>query len=175
MYVKTKEQAGRTLFYLCIPEQGGGGGRSWKAVEYSVCVGDSLDLGAARWVEILRSSPVFRSVSPGAVLGVLEQYVAGHGLAPEILDGLRDAAREAGRKSRRRAQGERRSEEDERIGALRVLGLPPGSTDDEIESAFRRAARRHHPDVGGDSEKFRAVVDARNRLLGRSPRPSETA
>jgi len=175
VFVKTKERAGRTLFYLCIPENGGSGGRSWKAVEYSVCLGETLDLSGAQWVEILRSSPTFRSVSLEAVLDVFERYVAGHGLSPEILDGLREAARDAGRKSRRRALGERRSQEEARVSALRLLGLPPGSSDEEIESAFRRAARRHHPDVGGDSAKFRAIVDARNMLLGRNTRQGEPA
>lgn len=175
MFVKTKERAGRTVFYLCIPEQGGGGGRSWKSVEYSVCLGESLDMSGAQWAQILRSSPVFRAISLEAVLGVFEQYVASRGLSPEILDGLREAAHEASRKSRRRSHGERRSDEDARVGALRLLGLPPGSSDEEIESAFRKAARRHHPDVGGDSAKFRAIVDARNFLLGRRPRLGESA
>lgn len=178
MFVKTKERAGRTVFFLCIPEQGGSGGRSWKAVEYSVCLGESIDLSAARWVEILRSSPTFRSVSLEAVLGAMEQYVAARGLAPEILAGLREAVRagsERKRKSHRRVHGERRSEEDARTAALRLLGLAPGSSDQEIETAFRRAARRHHPDVGGDPEKFRSLVDARNFLLGRDTRVGETA
>jgi DnaJ family protein A protein 2 len=64
-------------------------------------------------------------------------------------------------------RSERRSQEDEYTKALRLLGLAPGSSDDQIESAFRKAARRHHPDVGGDPEKFRELVDARNLLSTR--------
>lgn len=175
MLIKTKERAGHTVFFLCIPEQGGTGGRSWKAVEYSVCLGETLGLSSRRWVDVLRASPVFRSVSLEAVLQVVEQYVSAHGLPPEILDGLREAARNSKRKSHRRGHGERRSDEDARVSALRLLGLPPGSSNEEIESAFRRAARRYHPDVGGDPAKFRSIVNARNLLLGRDTRIGESA
>ncbi|HVB35332.1 MAG TPA: DnaJ domain-containing protein [Patescibacteria group bacterium] len=177
MFVKTKERAGRTVYFLCIPEDGGNGARSWKAVEYSVCLGETFDLSGTQWVEILHASPVLRSVSLEAVLAVVEQYVSAHGLASGILDGLRAAVHEPKqqKKSRRRAHGERRSQEDARTTALRLLGLPPGSSEVEIESAFRRAALRHHPDVGGDPEKFRSIVDARDLLLGRGPRVSEPA
>lgn len=176
MFIKTKERAGRTVYFLCIPEQGGSGGRSWKAVEYSVSLGETLGLTSAEWVEILRASPIFRSVALDDVLGVLEQYVAAHGLSADILAGLREAAHHAKqKKASRRGLGERRSEEEERVKALRLLGLPPGSSDDQIESAFRRAARRHHPDVGGDATKFRAILEARNLLLGRSSGMGEPA
>jgi hypothetical protein len=169
MYVKTKEIAGHKLFYLCLAGSGGTGDRAWKAVEYSVCLGGTLNLSAARWAEILRGSPDFRTVRFPDVLLVMEQYVSGHGLRPEILQGLREAAHGTWQqKARRAASSDRRGPEDMRTKALRLLGLEPGSSTDEIESAFRRAARRHHPDVGGDPEEFRAIVDARNFLLGRT-------
>ena len=51
-----------------------------------------------------------------------------------------------------------------------VLGVNTSSTDKEIKSAYRRLAKKHHPDVrstGGDTsnydpdvEKFRDVVEA---------------
>ena len=166
MFVKTKERGGRTYFYLCIAEGGGNGGRSWKAVEYSVGLGETLNLTSTRWVEILRGSPDFRSVALENVLEVVEEYARKHGLHSEILAGLREAVREPGRQSHRSGLSERRSQQDEYASALRALGLNPGASNDEIESAFRRAARRHHPDVGGESARFRALVDARNLLLG---------
>ncbi len=169
MYVKTKEIAGHKFFYLCVAESGGSGGRGWKSVEYSVCLGDTLDLSSVRWTDILRGSPDFRTVSLADLLVALEQYVSEHGLQPEILEGLREAARGARqRKTRRNAQSDRRGQEDLRTRALRLLEIEPGSSNDEIESAFRKAARKHHPDVGGDPERFRAIVDARNLLLGRA-------
>jgi DnaJ domain len=171
MFVKTKERAGRTQFFLCIPEQGGNSGNSWKTVEYSVPLGETLDLSSTQWEEILRASPDFRSVPLENVLDVAEQYIAKHGLGSEILDGLREAVRDPGQKSRRGARSERRSQEDEYTKALRLLGLAPGSSNDQIESAFRKAARRHHPDVGGDPAKFRELVDARNLLSTRNWEP----
>lgn len=171
MFVKTKERAGRTQFFLCIPEQGGNSGNSWKTVEYSVPLGETLELSSTQWEEILRKSPDFRSVPLESVLDAVEQYVAEHRLASEILDGLREAVREPRGKSRGRSRSERRSQEDEYTMALRLLGLTPGSSDDQIESAFRKAARRHHPDVGGDPAKFRELVDARNLLSSRHWEP----
>jgi hypothetical protein len=173
MFVKTKERSGRTVFFLCIAESSGS---SWKSIEHSVCLGETLDLNGPQWVKILRSSPSFRSISLERVLEVLEKYVADSGLPSAVLGGLREAAGGAKQqKSRPKAHSERRGQESERVAALRLLGLPPGSSDDEIESAFRKAARHHHPDVGGDPERFRAVVDARNLLLGRATRLGEIA
>ncbi len=171
MFVKMKERAGGRQFFLCIPEQGGNNGNSSKTVEYSVSLGETLELSSPQWEEILRKSLDFRSVPLEGVLDVVEQYVAEHRLASEILDGLREAVREPGGRSRRRSRSERRSQEDEYTKALRLLGLAPGSSDDQIESSFRKAARRHHPDVGGDPAKFRQLVDARNLLSTRHWEP----
>jgi DnaJ domain len=166
MFIKTKERAGRAHFFLCIVERGGSGD-SCKTVEYSVCLGDTLRLSSVQWLEIFRASPGFRSVPVKDILEVLEKYVRSHGLSSHLLSGLREAAREPRRESRRNAGSERRSQQDEHAAALRALGLEPGASDAEIESAFRKAARRHHPDIGGDSARFRALVDARSLLLGR--------
>lgn len=171
MFVKTKERAGRTTYFLCIAESGGS---SWKAVEYSVCLGETLDLSGARWAEILRRAPEFRSVLLADVLEVMEGYAREHGLRSEVLDGLREAVRASrGRKPPRGEGSERRAPQGQRVEALRVLGLRPGSSDREIERAFRKAARRLHPDVGGDPAKFRALLEARNFLLGRAAQPGE--
>ncbi|MDQ3681325.1 MAG: J domain-containing protein [Actinomycetota bacterium] len=50
--------------------------------------------------------------------------------------------------------------------AHEVLGVRPGASPDEVRVAFRRFARLHHPDRGGDAPKFRAGVEAYRRLLG---------
>lgn len=183
MFIKTKILAGRTNYFLCIAE---GGGSAWKTVEYSVRLGETLDLSSEQWQKILRSSSDFRSVSLRDVLAVLESYVAERGFPSEILAGLREAARSARQQKTRRnassssatsgaASSDWRGQQDERTEALRLLGLPPGSSEKKIESAFRKAARRHHPDVGGDPARFRAIVDARNLLLARSTPQGETA
>lgn len=40
------------------------------------------------------------------------------------------------------------------------LGIKPDATEDEIKAAYRKAASKHHPDKGGDKEKFQVVQRA---------------
>ncbi|MDP8975028.1 MAG: J domain-containing protein [Actinomycetota bacterium] len=47
-----------------------------------------------------------------------------------------------------------------------VLGVGAGVPSHEVRSAFRRFARLHHPDRGGDLETFQAGLEAYERLLG---------
>ena len=51
--------------------------------------------------------------------------------------------------------------------ALQLLGLPPDAdyTKADVIAAFRRAAKKAHPDAGGTAEMFRVLVEARDRLL----------
>ncbi len=50
-----------------------------------------------------------------------------------------------------------------------VLGLPPGATDADIKRAYRRLARRFHPDINpGDrtaAMRFRQIVEAYETLI----------
>jgi hypothetical protein len=48
---------------------------------------------------------------------------------------------------------------------LRVLGLHPGATREDIKMRFRQLAKEHHPDHGGDNEEMLRLLDAVNRLL----------
>ena len=43
--------------------------------------------------------------------------------------------------------------------------LKDGPTEDAVKTAFRKAARKHHPDLGGDSEQFRKTYQAYQDLL----------
>jgi DnaJ-class molecular chaperone len=54
---------------------------------------------------------------------------------------------------------------DRRREALRLLELQDPVELPEIVAAYRRLARRHHPDVGGDPEAFRTLTVARDLLL----------
>ena len=174
MFLKTKQRAGRTYFCLCIAERGGNVGRGEKPVEYSLELGPTLNLTAGHWVHMLGGSHTFRSVPLKDVLEAAETYAAENGIAPEVLSGLREAAH-AGKRTRRSMSSGRRWQQEEREVALRLLGLLPGASKRAIEAAFRRAARDCHPDAGGDPAKFRALVDARNLLLGREARMDEPA
>lgn len=46
--------------------------------------------------------------------------------------------------------------------------MRPGASTDEVVRAWRALAARHHPDTGGDAERFRELVAARDRLLALS-------
>jgi len=41
-----------------------------------------------------------------------------------------------------------------------VLGVSKSASADEIKRAYRKAAHKHHPDKGGESEKFKEVNEA---------------
>ena len=53
---------------------------------------------------------------------------------------------------------------DPRREALRLLGLEAGASRDLIKRTYRRLAKNHHPDLGGDAEAF-LRLDAAYRLL----------
>lgn len=42
--------------------------------------------------------------------------------------------------------------------AAQVLGVEKGCSDSAIKKAFRKLAKKHHPDRGGDAEKVRFEV-----------------
>ena len=42
----------------------------------------------------------------------------------------------------------------------KTLGVPRNATTDEIKKAFRKLARQHHPDAGGDEAKFKEINEA---------------
>lgn len=44
------------------------------------------------------------------------------------------------------------------------LGVGPDASPDEIKAAHRRGVRQHHPDVGGDPDRFHAIQRAYNVL-----------
>ena len=41
-----------------------------------------------------------------------------------------------------------------------ILGVKKDASADEVKKAFRRLARKHHPDAGGDEEKFKQINEA---------------
>ena len=42
----------------------------------------------------------------------------------------------------------------------RELGVAPDASEDAIKKAYRKLALQHHPDKGGDPEKFKAISTA---------------
>ncbi len=55
-----------------------------------------------------------------------------------------------------------------------VLGVKPDATNREIKSAYRRLAKKHHPDTGGDVNKFREITEAYNALTDKSQKSVHT-
>ena len=49
--------------------------------------------------------------------------------------------------------------------AMKLLGVPADYSRDDVIAAFRREAKKAHPDVGGTAKMFRDLVEARDRLL----------
>jgi len=49
-------------------------------------------------------------------------------------------------------------------GLYKILGVDKNATDREIKKAFKKAALKHHPDRGGDAEKFKEVEKAKQIL-----------
>lgn len=54
--------------------------------------------------------------------------------------------------------------------AARRLGLPVTSPVDEVKRAYRRLAREHHPDHGGDPDTFQHLHVAYERMLAQDAR-----
>jgi hypothetical protein len=71
-----------------------------------------------------------------------------------------DGAREGGASN----AGPSRRSTDPRTAALLLLGLEPEASIAAIKRAYRRLAKAHHPDLGGDAEAFHRL-DAAYRLL----------
>ncbi len=46
-----------------------------------------------------------------------------------------------------------------------VLGLSRNASDEEVKKAYKRSVMQHHPDKGGDAEKFKQVSEAYHKIL----------
>lgn len=55
--------------------------------------------------------------------------------------------------------------------AFEVLGLAISASEDEVKSAFRERALLHHPDKGGDAERFFRVKEAYDTALKVAGKP----
>jgi DnaJ-domain-containing protein 1 len=88
----------------------------------------------------------------------------------ELLGRVERLEGRGGGQRRRGTRTENHRTEDQRTAAagvaaaLALLGLEPGASQAAIKAAYRRLAKSHHPDMGGDGEAFRRL-EAAYRLL----------
>jgi len=59
-----------------------------------------------------------------------------------------------------------------RMDYYSILGVPKAASDDEIKRAYRKLAMQHHPDRGGDQNKFQQIQQAYD-VLGDAQKRSE--
>jgi hypothetical protein len=91
--------------------------------------------------------------------GTRTENVSGNNSGRKEGDGFRASG------NARTTQGHQPSESaDPRQQALELLGLEAGASLQAIKRAYRRLAKAHHPDLGGDVERFHRL-DAAYRLL----------
>ncbi len=60
--------------------------------------------------------------------------------------------------------------DDSEPTAYQVLGVENDSTTEKIRAAYKRLALKHHPDKGGDAEKFRSIYSAHKILTNAEAR-----
>ena len=51
-----------------------------------------------------------------------------------------------------------------------ILGVSRSSNDAEIKSAYRKLAKQHHPDIGGDQDKFSEINGAYDSIKDQQSR-----
>jgi curved DNA-binding protein CbpA len=49
--------------------------------------------------------------------------------------------------------------------SFQVLELEQTATIDDVKSSFRKLSLQHHPDKGGNNEKFLQIVEAKNKVM----------
>ncbi len=155
MWIKTKKKHKSRHYYYRLNHSKREGA---KVKSFSLYLGRTLALSAEEWLAKLASARGFQP-KVREVLPVVERYIHKHFLSEDWLDGLREAMR---------------VECSFALPALRrlnaspyhlILGVGAGATKTEIRSAFRRLARKFHPDRGGDPAKFRELVAAFEALV----------
>jgi hypothetical protein len=63
----------------------------------------------------------------------------------------------------------------DRRDALAVLRLPPSADAAAVKRAYRKLARAHHPDLGGDTARFHELQQAYELLIAAGPAPRRPA
>jgi DnaJ family protein A protein 2 len=51
------------------------------------------------------------------------------------------------------------------MNSYEILGLDKTASDEDIKKAYKKLARQHHPDKGGDQEKFKEISNAYSNIM----------
>jgi len=82
------------------------------------------------------------------------------GLWPVVIQGLRELRGERVDKAPRASS----TPPSDMELCFRLLGLSPSASWEDIERAYRKKAKVHHPDLGGDEDAMRALNEAYERI-----------
>jgi hypothetical protein len=97
--------------------------------------------------------PGFREL---VFIAIIIIVLSATGLWPIVIRGLREL------------RGERFDDEygstDDLDMCYRMLGVSASAQWEDIERAYRKKAKLHHPDVGGDGDTMRALNEAYSRI-----------
>lgn len=52
-----------------------------------------------------------------------------------------------------------------RTEAARLLGIRTDASEEEVNVAYKKMAKKHHPDLGGDTQMFQKVLEAKETML----------
>ena len=89
------------------------------------------------------------------ILAIVVGVLSYTGLWPRVIQGIREL--------RGDAPAESVSPQDMEM-AYKILGLSPSSSWTEIEQAYKKKAKVHHPDKGGDEDAMRVLNDVYAKL-----------
>ena len=99
---------------------------------------------------------------------IADELLALAGKVKELEQKLHESEREARfLKLRLKKLQAEAPEERQETPPWEVLGVSPTATVQEIQAAFRKLSKQHHPDTaGGNRESFEALVSAKSAMLG---------
>lgn len=147
MVIRQRKLGKKRYFYLRASKRQG---ENIRQVE--VYLGRTLTLGVEKWLSLVaRFNVEFPKITIRDIFWTVDGYTRKHNFPEGVLAGLQEAMRVSANLS----------------PAHRVLGLKAGANVEDIKCAYRQLARSHHPDAGGNRQRFEELVRARDLLLAK--------